>query len=98
MGDASVHMAVEHPTGLAGISRQRALEQDSMFAGGNLAPEDNRHHLVPEVLIEHSAIEVEESLGAAGLDQRLVELAIVPLPELCPVPVPRHHAPLHEGE
>jgi len=77
-------MLVEHFAGPLGAACQRAFQQHPVLLGCDLAAKHDRHHLVAQVLVENTAIEIEQGLGAAGLDQGLVELAVIALPELRP--------------
>ena len=66
-----------------------------MLAGRGLAPVDSRDHLIAQIPIVNHGMRVEQHLGAAGGNERVVKLPVVALPGLRVGLIARRHAPLH---
>jgi hypothetical protein len=80
------------------VAPQRAGQQRLMLLRRKLAAEHHRDHLVAQVAVVDAAMDVEQRAGAAGGDQRVMELAVVALPGFRVAAIAGEHPPFHAGQ
>ena len=65
-----------------GFSFDCRFENAGMLVRGFIAPVGQHLHLIPQILVVHGSVELQQVLRAASGNERLMELRIIAFPEL----------------